>query len=128
MVKLLKYSRRLPIPTQNEASLDSNILLAVVSIRLQRMVYKEAPFKIHGGIHGSTFAWPNGFHVIMGSIFLIICVICQNLGHFTHTHPFVDVVCLFSPQNLPRVMLIIFTPQPTCMLHGNYILGNVKMK
>jgi heme/copper-type cytochrome/quinol oxidase subunit 3 len=48
----------------------------------------------------------HGFHVIIGTIFLIICVICQYLGHFIQTHHFgfeaaawyrhfVDVVWLF---------------------------------
>ena len=56
MVKLLKYRRRLPIPTQNKASLDSNILWGLALTRLQGMVYIEAPFKIPGGIDGSTFS------------------------------------------------------------------------
>ena len=56
MAKLLKYRRRLPIPTQNEVILDSNILVGFIFTRLQGMEYIEAPFKIPDGIDGSTFS------------------------------------------------------------------------
>ncbi len=73
------------------------------------MEYVEAPFTISDGIYGSTFFLAtgfHGFHVIIGTIFLIICAIRQYLGHFTQTHHFgfeaatwyrhfVDVVWLF---------------------------------
>jgi cytochrome c oxidase subunit 3 len=73
------------------------------------MEYVEAPFTISNGIYGFTFFLAtgfHGFHVIIGTIFLIICVIRQYLGHFTQTHHFgfeattwywhfVDVVWLF---------------------------------
>ena len=92
-----------------EVTLDSNILLALVFTGFQGMEYVEAPFTISDGIYGSTFFLAtgfHGFHVIIGTIFLIICGIRQYLGHFTQTHHFgfeaaawywhfVDVVWLF---------------------------------
>jgi cytochrome c oxidase subunit 3 len=73
------------------------------------MEYVEASFMISDGIYGSTFFQTtrfHGFHVIISTIFLIICVICQYLRHFTQMHHFgyeatawyghfVDVVWLF---------------------------------
>jgi cytochrome c oxidase subunit 3 len=92
-----------------EITFDSNILLALIFTRFQGMEYVEAPFTISDGIYGSTFFLTtgfHGFHVIIGTIFLIICAIRQYLGHFTQTHHFgfevvawywhfVDVVWLF---------------------------------
>jgi cytochrome c oxidase subunit 3 len=55
------------------------------------MEYVEAPFTISDGIYGSTFFLAmgfHGFHVIIGTIFLIICVIRQYLRHFIQMHHF----------------------------------------
>jgi cytochrome c oxidase subunit 3 len=90
-------------------ALVATILLALVFTGFQGMEYVEAPFTISDGIYGSTFFLAtgfHGFHVIIGTIFLIICAIRQYLGHFTQTHHFgfeaaawywhfVDVVWLF---------------------------------
>nr|AHG59251.1 cytochrome oxidase subunit III [Bryum argenteum] len=90
-------------------ALVATILLALVFTGFQGMEYVEAPFTISDGIYGSTFFLAtgfHGFHVIIGTIFLIICTIRQYLGHFTQTHHFgfeaaawyrhfVDVVRLF---------------------------------
>nr|ADT62141.1 cytochrome oxidase subunit 3 [Isoetes engelmannii] len=85
------------------------IWLALVFTGLQVMEYVEAPFTISDGIYGSTFFLAtgfHGFHVIIGTFFLIICGIRQFLGHLTEKHHFgfeaaawywhfVDVVWLF---------------------------------
>ena len=87
----------------------ATIILAVVFTGFQAMEYIEAPFTISDGIYGSTFYLATGFHglhVIIGTIFLIICCIREYLGHFTAKHHFgfeaaawywhfVDVVWLF---------------------------------
>jgi len=89
--------------------LVATILLAVVFTSFQALEYIEAPFTISDGIYGSTFFLAtgfHGFHVIIGTIFIIICSIRQFMGHFTPKHHFgfeaaawywhfVDVVWLF---------------------------------
>nr|YP_003412086.1 cytochrome c oxidase subunit 3 [Phaeoceros laevis]ACT75294.1 cytochrome c oxidase subunit 3 [Phaeoceros laevis] len=90
-------------------ALVATVSLALVFTGLQGMEYVEAPFTIPDGIYGFTFSSAmgfHGFHVIVGTIFLIICGICEYLGHFTEKHHFgfeaaawywhfVDVVWLF---------------------------------
>lgn len=89
--------------------LVATIVLAVIFTGLQAMEYIEAPFTISDGIYGSTFYLAtgfHGFHVIIGTIFLIVCCVRQFMGHFTPKHHFgfeaaawywhfVDVVWLF---------------------------------
>nr|QWM97251.1 cytochrome c oxidase subunit III [Aulaconotus atronotatus] len=76
---------------------------------LQGFEYIEAPFTIADSVYGSTFFMATGFHglhVIIGTTFLLICLIRLYLNHFSCTHHFgfeaaawywhfVDVVWLF---------------------------------
>ena len=85
------------------------IRLGVYFTILQAYEYIEAPFSIADRIYGSTFFIATGFHglhVIIGTIFLIICLIRQLNNHFSKNHHFgfeaaawywhfVDVVWLF---------------------------------
>nr|YP_007316928.1 cytochrome c oxidase subunit III [Papio papio]AFX82206.1 cytochrome c oxidase subunit III [Papio papio] len=85
------------------------ILLGTYFTLLQISEYFEAPFTISDGIYGSTFFVATGFHglhVIIGSTFLLICLIRQLFYHFTPSHHFgfeaaawywhfVDVIWLF---------------------------------
>jgi cytochrome c oxidase subunit 3 len=76
---------------------------------VQAWEYYHAKFDFAGNIYGATFFMATGFHgahVIIGSIFLIVCLIRAFAGHFTpkqhlgfefaawYWH-FVDVVWLF---------------------------------
>ncbi|UFN51437.1 cytochrome c oxidase subunit 3 [Roseomonas sp. OT10] len=75
----------------------------------QAYEYAEAPFAFTGGIYPSTFFLAtgfHGFHVIVGTIFLAVCLVRAYLGHFTPQRHFgfeaaawywhfVDVVWLF---------------------------------
>nr|BBK07891.1 cytochrome c oxidase subunit III [Cynoglossus robustus] len=85
------------------------ILLGAYFTLLQALEYYEAPFTIADGVYGSTFFVATGFHglhVIIGSTFLMVCLLRQIRYHFTSTHHFgfeaaawywhfVDVVWLF---------------------------------
>ena len=83
--------------------------LAAFFTALQAFEYINAPFGISDGIYGSTFFLATGFHgihVLVGTIFLTVCLIRLTLNHFTREHHFgfeaaawywhfVDVVWLF---------------------------------
>nr|QNP08397.1 cytochrome c oxidase subunit III [Cynoglossus melampetalus] len=85
------------------------IALGAYFTLLQALEYYEAPFTIADGVYGSTFFVATGFHglhVIIGSTFLLVCLLRQIRYHFTSTHHFgfeaaawywhfVDVVWLF---------------------------------
>ena len=77
--------------------------------RIQAYEYVHAPFGFGGNIYGSAFFMAtgfHGFHVIVGTIFLIVCLVRAYKGHFTPQQHFgfeaaawywhfVDVVWLF---------------------------------
>ena len=85
------------------------VSLALIFTALQGLEYYEAPFTIADGIYGSTFFIATGFHglhVIIGTIFLAVCLARLINYHFTKHHHFgfeaaawyfhfVDVVWLF---------------------------------
>lgn len=85
------------------------VFLGIMFTCLQIMEYIEAPFTISDGIYGSTFFMATGFHgihVLIGTTFLIVCLIRLIKYHFTDKHHFgfeaaawywhfVDVVRLF---------------------------------
>lgn len=95
--------------TQTIIGLTLTVLLAVAFTSLQAMEYFEANFAISDGIYGSTFYMAtgfHGFHVIVGTIMLTVCLVREYLYHFTREHHFgfeasawywhfVDVVWLF---------------------------------
>nr|QNJ33321.1 cytochrome c oxidase subunit III [Anomophysis sp. ASCT00116655] len=76
---------------------------------LQGYEYLESTFTIADAAYGSSFFMATGFHglhVIIGTTFLLVCLIRQWLNHFSSTHHFgfeaaawywhfVDVVWLF---------------------------------
>jgi cytochrome c oxidase subunit 3 len=58
---------------------------------LQLEEYKEAPFTIADRVYGSTFFVATGFHglhVLIGSTFLLVCLIRLLLHHFSTGHHF----------------------------------------
>jgi cytochrome c oxidase subunit 3 len=85
------------------------ILLGLTFTCVQAYEYLHAAFHYSGNIYGATFFMATGFHgahVIIGSIFLIVCLFRAINGHFTPTQHlgfefaawywhFVDVVWLF---------------------------------
>jgi len=76
---------------------------------VQAYEYGHAAFSFAGNIYGATFFMAtgfHGFHVLVGTIFLIVCLIRAYAGHFSPTQHlgfefaawywhFVDVVWLF---------------------------------
>nr|YP_010586386.1 cytochrome c oxidase subunit III [Molannodes epaphos]UZZ44174.1 cytochrome c oxidase subunit III [Molannodes epaphos] len=95
--------------SQSFQSLTITVLLGIYFSSLQAYEYLEAPFSIADSIYGSTFFIATGFHglhVLIGTIFLFICLIRLNKNHFSNLHHFgfeaaawywhfVDVVWLF---------------------------------
>jgi cytochrome c oxidase subunit 3 len=85
------------------------ILLAIHFTGYQLLEYTEASFNISDSVYGSIFFMAtgfHGFHVIVGTFFLFVCLIRLWKGHFSITHHlglefaiwywhFVDVVWLF---------------------------------
>lgn len=90
-------------------SLAITILFAIIFTLLQAYEYITAPFNISDSVYGSTFYLAtgfHGFHVFIGTCFLIVCLIRLYFNHFTKEHHFgfeaaawywhfVDVVWLF---------------------------------
>lgn len=85
------------------------VLLGATFTALQAWEYSNAGFHYTGGIFGTTFFMATGFHgahVIIGTIFLAVCLVRSYAGHFKpeqhlgfeaaawYWH-FVDVVWLF---------------------------------
>ncbi|MBI1262589.1 MAG: cytochrome c oxidase subunit 3 [Rhizobiales bacterium] len=85
------------------------VILGLIFSALQAFEYMHAAFSFGGNIYGATFFMAtgfHGFHVIVGTIFLIVCLLRAMKGDFTpkahfgfeaaawYWH-FVDVVWLF---------------------------------
>ena len=85
------------------------VLLGVIFSTVQAYEYAHAPFAFKDSIYGATFFMAtgfHGFHVLIGTIFLAVCLFRALAGHFTPTQHFgfeaaawywhfVDVVWLF---------------------------------
>jgi cytochrome c oxidase subunit 3 len=85
------------------------IVLGILFTSCQAYEYIHAPFAFKGSIYGATFFMAtgfHGFHVIIGTIFLMVCLVRAYMGQFTPTQHFgfeaaawywhfVDVVWLF---------------------------------
>nr|AMH85349.1 cytochrome c oxidase subunit III [Drosophila unipunctata] len=95
--------------TQTTQGLFFTVLLGVYFTILQAYEYIEAPFTIADSVYGSTFFMATGFHgihVLIGTTFLLVCLLRHLNNHFSKNHHFgfeaaawywhfVDVVWLF---------------------------------
>jgi len=92
-----------------KAMLALTVVLGIIFSGVQAYEYAHAPFAFKESIYGATFFMAtgfHGFHVLVGTIFLIVCLIRAMAGHFRpekhfgfeaaawYWH-FVDVVWLF---------------------------------
>ena len=87
----------------------ATILLGLLFTAIQAYEYSHAPFAFGENTYGSAFYMAtgfHGFHVLVGTIFLIVCLVRVYKGHFTPRQHFgfeaaawywhfVDVVWLF---------------------------------
>nr|YP_010736678.1 cytochrome c oxidase subunit III [Urochelellus acutihumeralis]WEM32428.1 cytochrome c oxidase subunit III [Urochelellus acutihumeralis] len=94
---------------QASISLMITVMLGMYFSILQAMEYMESPFCISDSVYGSSFFMATGFHgihVMIGTMFLSICMTRNWLYHFSNKHHlgfeaaawywhFVDVVWLF---------------------------------
>ena len=85
------------------------VILGVLFTSIQAYEYAHAPFPFGENTYGSAFYMAtgfHGFHVLVGTIFLIVCLVRTYKGHFTPQQHFgfeaaawywhfVDVVWLF---------------------------------
>lgn len=95
--------------TQTSQGLLFTVILGIYFSILQGFEYIESPFTIADSVYGSTFFIATGFHglhVLIGTTFLLICLIRHINYHFSVNHHFgfeaaawywhfVDVVWLF---------------------------------
>ena len=89
--------------------LTLTVILGAIFTMFQAYEYMAASFTMSSGIYGSTFYMAtgfHGFHVLIGTIFLVVCLFRAKRGHYTPEHHFgfeaaawywhfVDVVWLF---------------------------------
>nr|YP_010437814.1 cytochrome c oxidase subunit III [Neurobasis chinensis]UTB53946.1 cytochrome c oxidase subunit 3 [Neurobasis chinensis] len=94
---------------QTAQGLFFTVMLGVYFTMLQAYEYWEAPFTIADSVYGSSFFVATGFHglhVLIGTTFLLVCLLRHNKNHFSSKHHFgfeaaawywhfVDVVWLF---------------------------------
>jgi heme/copper-type cytochrome/quinol oxidase subunit 3 len=72
-------------------SLLITVILAVIFTSLQAFEYINANFNISDGIYGATFYLGTGFHglhVMIGTIFLFVCLLRVIKHHFASDHHF----------------------------------------
>nr|YP_009175370.1 cytochrome c oxidase subunit III [Neuronema laminatum]AKZ17618.1 cytochrome c oxidase subunit III [Neuronema laminatum] len=95
--------------TQTTQGLFFTVIFGIYFSLLQGFEYMESPFTIADSVYGSTFFMATGFHglhVLIGSTFILICLIRHIKFHFSTNHHFgfeaaawywhfVDVVWLF---------------------------------
>nr|WKU84083.1 cytochrome c oxidase subunit III [Parhelophilus rex] len=95
--------------SQTTQGLFFTVLLGIYFSILQAYEYIEAPFTIADAVYGSTFYMATGFHglhVLIGTTFLLICLLRHLNNHFSKNHHFgfeaaawywhfVDIVWLF---------------------------------
>lgn len=76
---------------QAKQGLIITVILGVYFTILQGYEYYEAIFSIRDSVYGSCFFIATGFHgihVIIGTTFILICLIRHRVYHFSNNHHF----------------------------------------
>lgn len=87
------------------------VSLATIFTMLQGLEYISAKFNISDGIYGSTFYLAtgfHGFHVIIGTIFLVICIQRLIRYQFTTNHHFGFEAAVWYWHFVDFIWLILF--------------------
>lgn len=69
--------------------LQLTVFLGAIFTLLQAIEYKEAPFTIADSVYGSVLFVATGFHglhVLIGSTFLLVCLVRTYYFHFRPSH------------------------------------------
>jgi cytochrome c oxidase subunit 3 len=77
--------------TQSLQGIILTVILGAYFTFLQAFEYYEASFSISDSAYGSTFFVATGFHglhVIIGSRFLLVCLLRHLFNHFSSYHHF----------------------------------------
>jgi cytochrome c oxidase subunit 3 len=72
-------------------ALSLTIFLGIYFTMLQGLEYYEARFTFADRVYGSTFFIATGFHglhVIIGTLFLLVCLVRHSRYEFSSTHHF----------------------------------------
>nr|WOW99092.1 cytochrome c oxidase subunit III [Paravarcia sp.] len=94
---------------ETNKALMITLILGLYFTILQKWEYSQSMFSISDSVYGSTFFMTtgmHGMHVIMGSTFILVCLMRAKMMHFSKNHHlgfelaawywhFVDVVWLF---------------------------------
>lgn len=73
-------------------ALDLTLIAAVIFLLLQAFEYLNAPFNISDSVYGSTFYMAtgfHGFHVLIGTIFILVCFFRIKYDAYTNSQEFV---------------------------------------
>nr|YP_010586633.1 cytochrome c oxidase subunit III [Uenoa lobata]UZZ44447.1 cytochrome c oxidase subunit III [Uenoa lobata] len=76
---------------QTKISLIITVMLGIYFTLLQAYEYMEAPFSISDSVFGSSFFMAtgfHGFHVMIGTMFLLICLMRHMNNQFSYNHHF----------------------------------------
>jgi len=69
--------------------LTYTIVYGLFFTAFQKFEYDNATFSINDSVYGSIFYMTTGFHglhVFVGTVFLIVCLLRHNYGHFAVEH------------------------------------------
>ena len=91
------------------------IILGLIFTALQVVEYMHAPFAFKESIYGATFFLAtgfHGFHVVVGTIFLIVCYGRSLKGHFTDKQHLVS-----KPRLGTGILLMLYGCSFCCNLH-----------
>lgn len=95
------------------------LYLAIAFLVVQAYEYIHAPFSLSDGIYGSVFFMLtgfHGFHVLIGTVFILVQFLRQKSSHFTPQEHFGFEACAWYWHFVDLVWLIVFA---TVYVWGN---------